>query len=303
MTTETETTVAVAVQAPAPQAAAPHSTGTASTRTSVLARMAEKLQLDPAKLWKTLKATCFAGDFSDEEAALVLMVAESLDLNPLRREIWAFRGRSGVQPIVSIDGWKAIMLRQPTFDGFQVTYSETSIEIGGQKLPEWAECTIWIKGCSHPTCERVYLTEVYMPKSPIWNKSPRLMLHHRALIQGIRFSFPVSGIADVGVEDDEWIDADASPRPASASAVRRAPVKAITIDRDKLKMFADKAIAMARRQQNWAAAYSFANNLDEASRSVVTDLIRKAEEEDRRAKLEEEGTAQVAVDAQSVELS
>ena len=283
---------------------------------SVLVRLAEQLKLDPAKLWKTLKATCFRPDrqgneFSDEEAALVLMFAEQFQLNPLRREIWAFRNKRGiVEPIVSIDGWKAIMLRQPNFDGFQVTYSDSQVEIETDgiktKLPEWCECTIWLKNVSHPTVERVFSSEVFMPKSPVWSKSPRLMLHHRALIQAIRFSFNVAGIADESALEDDWIEEEISSVSSAAAVpvVRKAPVKPLSFDKEKLKAVADKAISMARQQCSYAGAYAFAKQLDESSRQIVTDILRKAEEEDQRAMMEEEHMmAQRAVDAHRAELS
>lgn len=99
----------------------------------------------------------------------VLMVAEQLDINPLRRELWAFRGKNGVvQPLVSVDGWKAIMLRQPNFDGYAVTYADSNITIEGVgTVPEWAECTIWLKNLSHPSTERVYTQEVLEARSPV----------------------------------------------------------------------------------------------------------------------------------------
>ena len=139
-------------------AVAPVAQANASSKSlSLVERMAERLNVESGKLWATLVQTCFKPNkdgegFTNEEVMLILLIAEQLNLNPLRREIWAFRGNGGVQPIVSIDGWKAIMLRQPSFDGYEVRYSETLVENEGLgKLPEWAECTIWLKGISHPT--------------------------------------------------------------------------------------------------------------------------------------------------------
>lgn len=266
-----------------------------STSTSILNRMAEKFRVDPNKLWATLSKTCFKPDasgipFTNEEVMYVLMVAEGLELNPLRREIWAFRGKAGaVQPIVSIDGWKTIMLRHPTFDGYEIRYSEEQIEVKpGLMVPVWCECTIWQKNISHPTVERVFTDEVFISGSPVWNKYPRRMLHHRALIQAIRFSFPVTGISDVGVTDDGVIEGDdiingyseyASPSPAPQRQAR--PVKAVSFDRAKLDAVAAKAIAMARARNDYAPAIKFAERLAGDGRDYVLDLIEKARSADQ----------------------
>ena len=222
----------------------------------------------------------------------VLLVAEQLGINPLRREIWAFRGKGGVQPIVSIDGWKAIMLRQPSYDGYQVTYSDSMVQIEGiGSVPEWAECTIWLKGISHPTVERVFMKEVFVSKSPVWNKSPRLMLHHRALIQAIRFSFPVTGISDVGVgEGGEVIEADDLMNGggvitgASKPALPQTPaVKPITLDTSKFDAVADKLIAMGRSRGDFAQSLAFVEQkLTGEARDYVKRRVTAAQEEDRR---------------------
>lgn len=268
----------------------------ANAANSLIARMAQKLNVDAGKLWNTMAKTCFKPDrdgmpFSNEEVMYVLMVAEQLDINPLRREIWAYRGKGGViQPIVSIDGWKAIMLRQPNFDGYQITYSDSTIEIQGiGSVPEWAECTIWLKGVSHPTTERVFMQEVFVKSSPVWQKSPRLMLHHRALIQAIRFSFPVTGISDVGVSDDgEVIEGDdliSGRNSGSASAPVRPAVKPVAFDKSKAEAIANKAVLMARQRNNYGPAYQFANQLEGEVRNYVLRRLDEAQEADQRQML------------------
>ena len=274
-----------------PKSAASASMNNAAT--SLIARMAEKLQVDAGKLWATLTKTCFKPDnqgrfFTNEEVMYVLMVAEQLGINPLRRELWAFRGKDGsIQPIVSIDGWKAIMLRQPNFDGYQVKYSDTTVKIDGLGMvPEWAECTIWLKNISHPIVERVYMQEVYMPRSLVWNKSPKLMLHHRALIQGIRFSFPVTGIFDEGVTEDretiEGEDIAAGRVYAKASpAVHKPAAKPVTFDRSNLDKVAANAVAMARKCGDFAPAFKFAEQLRPEDRAYVTQIIEAARDRDQ----------------------
>ena len=274
-----------------PKSAASASMNNAAT--SLIARMAEKLQVDAGKLWATLTKTCFKPDnqgriFTNEEVMYVLMVAEQLGINPLRRELWAFRGKDGsIQPIVSIDGWKAIMLRQPNFDGYQVKYSDTTVKIDGLgTVPEWAECTIWLKNVTHPTVERVFMQEVYVPRSPVWNKSPRLMLHHRALIQAIRFSFPVTGISDVGVtESGDLIDGEdliqGQGSYGQSMSQPQPKMKTVTFSKDNYEVVAAKAVAMARQHGNYDKAFQFANSLDAQTREYVMGRLENARNEDQ----------------------
>lgn len=186
------------------------------------------------------------------------------------------------------------MLRQPSFDGYEVRYSETLVENEGLgKLPEWAECTIWLKGISHPTTERVYLSEVFMPSSPVWRKSPRRMLHHRALIQAIRFSFQVTGISDVAVGDDgSMIDGSdlmygsvnvGQVQPNLVRAIPAKPAKLVTVDKERFNEIAEKAITMARSRNDYVPAFKFAETLEATARDYVKGRLQEARDADLRA--------------------
>ena len=260
---------------------------------SIIVRMAEQFKVDPDKLWNTMSKTCFkpdsCGAFTPEEVMFVLMVAEQLGINPLRREIWAFRGKNGiVQPMVSVDGWKAIMLRQPTFDGYEIRYSDSSVEIPNVgSVPEWCECTIWLKGISHPTTERVYMTEAYVSSSPVWRTRPRHMLHHRALIQAIRFSFPITGISDVGVSDSgEVIDIEdlngTSVAPVGQTSVPKPASKPVSFNKDKLEEIAEKAIALALKRKDFTPAFRFADRLVGDERAYVIAKLEQARTDAQR---------------------
>ncbi len=267
-------------------------TNTKDASRSLIVRMAQKLSVEPDKLWATLCQTCFKPEpngrpFSNEEVMYVLMVAEQLDINPLRRELWAFRGKNGVvQPLVSVDGWKAIMLRQPNFDGYAVTYADSNITIEGVgTVPEWAECTIWLKNLSHPSTERVYTQEVLEARSPVWRNRPRQMLHHRALIQAIRFSFPVTGISDVGVtENGEVIDFDDVANPSvgvGSQAMMPKQLPPMQLSVQKLEDLAQKAVALARSRHDYAPAIAFVRQrLTGTDRDYVLECLKAAQAKD-----------------------
>jgi hypothetical protein len=81
--------------------------------------MASRLSVDPEKLHATLKATVFQKASNEEMLALVV-VANEYDLNPLLKEIYAFPAKGGgIVPIVSVDGWNKMLIRQKGFDGIE----------------------------------------------------------------------------------------------------------------------------------------------------------------------------------------
>ena len=76
-----------------------------NNKTGALQLMAERMNLEPAKLPKALKDTVFKNASDDELLALVV-VANEHKLNPFTKEIYAFPSRGGgIVPIISVDGW------------------------------------------------------------------------------------------------------------------------------------------------------------------------------------------------------
>jgi phage recombination protein Bet len=158
---------------------------------SALAVMASRCNVDPAKLHSTLKNTVFKGATDDELLALVV-TANTYDLNPILKELYAFPKKGGgITPMVGVDGWIKIMNRQANLDGWEcdIFPKETNAK------PTHATCTIWIKDRSHPVRVTEYFEECKRNTDP-WNGSPRRMLRHKAMIQAIRLAFGVSGIHD-----------------------------------------------------------------------------------------------------------
>ncbi len=153
--------------------------------------MASRCNVDPAKLHSTLKNTVFKGATDDELLALVV-TANTYDLNPILKELYAFPKKGGgITPMVGVDGWVKIMNRQANLDGWEcdIFPKETNAK------PTHATCTIWIKDRSHPVKVTEYFEECKRNTDP-WNGSPRRMLRHKAMIQAIRLAFGVSGIHD-----------------------------------------------------------------------------------------------------------
>lgn len=214
----------------------------ATTNTKpLIARVAERFGVDPDKMKATMKATCFRQkpgkdggvpkEVTDEQFMALCAVSDAYGLNPFVKEIYAFPDGGGIVPMVSVDGWIRIINDHPQFDGFEFV-SGPIIEKGNfAGLPEWVDCIIHRKDRSRPTVIREYMEECFNERSPVWQKSPRRFLRHRALIQCGRVAFGFGG--DMGVAGDETY-VDVTPPLALAEPPK--PTKA-----------ADRAAALASK--------------------------------------------------------
>lgn len=193
---------------------------TTITKPSALGLMAERCNVDAAKLHSTLKNTVFKGATDDELLALVV-TANTYELNPLLKELYAFPKKGGgITPMVGIDGWLKIANRQPNFDGMEVEV------YGDGKTPTHATCCIHLKDRQHPVKITEYFEECKRNTEP-WNQMPRRMLRNKAIIQSIRVAFGIGGIHDEDEVDDI---AKREPRNVTPSKplLRSAPIDPAT---------------------------------------------------------------------------
>jgi len=156
---------------------------------SVTADMAERFGMETAAFESTIKATIFDGKGTREQFAAFLLVAKQYDLNPLTKEIYAFPGRGGIVPIVSIDGWLKLINSHPQFDGME--FSENHDEKGELFS---VTCSLWRKDRNKAIVVTEYLSECYRATEP-WKMKHR-MLRHKTLIQCARYAFGFAGIYD-----------------------------------------------------------------------------------------------------------
>lgn len=163
-------------------------TALAASKPSALNLMASRLNCDPAKLLDTLKATVFSKATNEELMALVV-VANEYGLNPFLKELYAFPAKGGgIVPIVSVDGWNKMLIRQPDFDGIEFEFTD-----GEDGLPLSCTAIIHIKSRSHPVKVTEYFDECKRNTDP-WNNMPRRMLRNRTLCQASRLAFGFSGV-------------------------------------------------------------------------------------------------------------
>jgi phage recombination protein Bet len=180
---------------------------------SALAVMAENINVEPAKLLQTLKATVFKGA-TDEELLALVVTANTYQLNPLLKELYAFPKKGGgITPMVGIDGWLKIANRQPNFDGMNAD------TFGEGKVPTHATCTIHLKDRAHPVVITEYFEECKRETDP-WRTMPRRMLRNKSIIQAIRVAFGVGGIHD----EDEARDIGGNLRNVTPMIMLDAPI-------------------------------------------------------------------------------
>lgn len=185
---------------------------------SLMARFAERFQIEPDKLAATLKATAFATDkpITNEQLAMLVIVANQYNLNPFLRQIYAYPDRGRIVPVVGVDGWINLVQSHPQFDGWEFEWDKSDGSM---------TCTIYRKDRSVPTVVTEYLDECRRG-TDAWKNMPRRMMRNRAIAQGARLAFGFTGIHTE--EEAEVIvkGSAAAPDPESvtdtASRVKRA---------------------------------------------------------------------------------
>mgnify|MGYP000169731612 CR=1 FL=1 len=188
---------------------------------SAISLMAARLSVEPTKLYETLKATVFAKATNEELLALVV-VANEYGLNPFLKELYAFPAKGGgIVPIVSVDGWNKMLIRQPDFDGIKF---QDNVDDAGNLVS--CTATIFVKGRSHPCEITEYLDECKRNTEP-WNNMPHRMLRNRTLCQAARVAFGFSGVKH---EDEAPIDIE-----ATVTAMPAEPLKKIAAPAEDVK--------------------------------------------------------------------
>lgn len=183
----------------------------------LLEYMADKYSLKPDEFAKTVRATCGLPTATPEQFAAFLIVAKEYNLNPLTKEIYAFPGRGGIVPIVSIDGWVNLVNSHKACDGFEF---EVEHDEDGKLVS--CTCKMYRKDRSHPVTVTEYLSECKRSTDP-WKMENR-MLRHKALIQAARYAFGFSGIYD----DDEGEKIAQADTPRDAGPPKAAVIADVT---------------------------------------------------------------------------
>jgi phage recombination protein Bet len=236
----------------------------------LVVRSAERFGLEPAKFLGVVKSTCFRTEkpISNEQLAALLVICERYGLDPFAKHVYAFPDRGGgIVPVVSIDGWIAVVNRQPLLDGIDFIFDEAQGAM---------TCSISIKGRSHPVRVTEFVSECRR-STEIWKTMPRRMIRHRALVQCARVAFGLSGIYD----EEEAEDMINRPMPRIVSPVERQPsnaerLQSMTRDRDPPVDVADIMPTPAPTAAPEPAAPSlvaFIGQMERAADDFTADMI------------------------------
>lgn len=124
----------------------------------------------------------------EEVLKLLLRVAKRYQLNPLLGQIdWELNLDGSYEVYIPIDGWIAMIHREPSFKG--LTFSQ-AIETE-EGIPIWMECSIYRADLIQPITVREYYAEL-KTDHPIWMQMPRRMLRHKTLQQCARLAFGIA---------------------------------------------------------------------------------------------------------------
>ena len=159
---------------------------------SPLARIATRHGVQPSRLIAVIQQTIIKDrNVSDEEVLAFLMVADRYGLDPILKQIHAFRARGGgLVPIVGVDGWARIASQEPLCDGYTFKYA---YKPDGSILS--CTCVMGVKGRAIPTEITEFYDECFRP-TDAWKQMGHRMIRHRAFVQACRVVLGVSGLYD-----------------------------------------------------------------------------------------------------------
>jgi phage recombination protein Bet len=198
---------------------------------SLLKAMADRYHMEPTPFQAAVMAVCFRPDKDGRvvtmaEFSAFMLVAHDYRLNPVTREIYGFKAKNGaIVPVVGIDGWCRIINERRELDGIEFD----DILVNDQMTA--ITCRIWRCDRKKPTEVTEYMVECQRSTEP-WQKWPRRMLRHKALIQCARYAFGFAGIYELD-EAERITGNDALGIDPPKNDVRDAGPPVFTTDKPK----------------------------------------------------------------------
>jgi hypothetical protein len=117
----------------------------------------------------------------------ILLTSQRLRLNPLLGQIaWELNEKKQWKVFVPIDGWIAMIHREPSFQG--IAFNQSNQTENG--IPIWMECSIFRYDLIRPITVREYFSEL-KTEHPMWVDIPYRMLRHKTLQQCARLTFAI----------------------------------------------------------------------------------------------------------------
>lgn len=240
-------------------------------RHSLIETMAARWGLEPEKFAAAVAKSAMPQGFSQEEFAACLMVAHRYDLDPITKQIYFMKTRTGIiQPIVSVDGWAHIVNRNTQHDGMSF---RDNLDDKGKLIS--ITCSIRRKDRAHPVEVTEYMDEC-KGESPAWKKTPARMLRHRAMMQCARYAYGIAGVMDQD-EFEQWqsnapaiiSEADIPKRKSSAEAKRDGTTEEFNGLRAAMESAPSRADLVALRDEH----EGLINTLPHAWEKLIADTF------------------------------
>lgn len=171
------------------------STELVERKRDLIAQASNWMSIDQDKFVDVIKKTILkqagVAAVTDEDFMTFVSVCNEYKLNPLLKQIYAFKARSGgIEPMVPVDGWIKLVNANEFFNGFE---SEELFDDSGKFIA--VKAIFHLKNRAVPITVTEYLDECSRPTEP-WKKWPKRMLRHKAYIQGARVAFGFAAIYD-----------------------------------------------------------------------------------------------------------
>lgn len=177
---------------------------------SLLDAMSQRLSMKPDALLAIIKNQIISvnrkydqSPITNEECALVLHTMHKYGLDPMVRQVYAFRSKGRLQIVVGYDGWIKIVQSRREHLGFQITAVGPDIKVPGNKygmmIPMWMEGKIESEG-RIPTSFRIYFLEWFDPNNDIWVAKPYHRYRMKLFIQHAREHYGISLMDDIDAE-------------------------------------------------------------------------------------------------------
>lgn len=166
-----------------------------------IADLAQNYGMSAVAFVFTFKSVAMPQPHTDAEFVSCCLVAREHGLNPLTKEIYFMRDKTGaIQAIVGVDGWIKKCNSHPQFDGIEFTDT-----LGPDGKAVAIKTRIFRKDRSRPIEVTEYMAECLQSRSKPgpWQSHPNRMLRHRSLIQCARIAFGFAGVMDRD-EFDQW---------------------------------------------------------------------------------------------------
>jgi hypothetical protein len=190
---------------------------------SLLKELAEAAGLDPGRYYSMLKEVCGCKEAKDEHFAALMMVAQSVGLNPVMSQMYLVPTQKGVKPVVGVDGY-LVFLHRALKDG-TIEYHDFEdgwflnprVDPSKKELRRGGKVTLKFKNREKPVEHIEWLDEVVRDTGP-WKQHQARMLRHKTYAQAIRYHLGlyVPDAEEAGAlrsDEPRRVDADVSDSP------------------------------------------------------------------------------------------